>query len=371
MMKFLPHLIALFLLTSWPSLEAQEIWPGDINNNGVVNNVDFLFLGHAFGTQGPGREEGYNNYAWGAHPAPPPWDPSFPGGLNFSYADCDGNGSIDYDDYWAVKTNYGNIHGNQGSDPESNGQLGLAPPLFFIPVITPLIEGTPVILDLHLGTPDQTVQDFYGISFSITYDPEVWFEGAFFGFFTDGWILGDPLNTGEYIENFEVDPQEGRVDVVVSRTNGTPIGDGSGSIGTFFIVIEDIAVGLNEDQIQTSIRLENVLLIDENMAIRQVYADTLELTIQDNDLINNTSEPLEQKIQIHPNPCDQELWVKANGLDLDTVVLYDLAGRRVYSNSPRQSWHQIQTSNFSEGYYMLELSTSQGRLTQQIIIQHP
>ena len=49
---FLPLLVALIL---WSVSASGQVWPGDVNNNGVVNNVDLLYLGFAHGHVGPAR----------------------------------------------------------------------------------------------------------------------------------------------------------------------------------------------------------------------------------------------------------------------------------------------------------------------------
>lgn len=368
MLKPFTSFLLLTLLFCMPA--QAQIWPGDINDNGIVNHIDLLFFGHAFGHSGPARETAYQGFAWLERPAPAPWDLDFPGGHNFAYADCDGNGLIDFDDFWAVHTNYGNTHGNLSPDPVSNGQLGIAPPLFLIPWHSNLVEGAPAFFDIQLGTPNQLIEDFYGIAFSIRYDPDVWLEDALFGFFGEGWIFED-YPGDEIFQHVESFPEEGRLDVVISRLNGLPADDGSGTIGSFFIVIEDLVVGLNEDQVETSIALENVVLLDDNMAVKAVYADSLTVIIEDNDGISSTNEILPDQVRIQPNPCHEELWIFGDRLQLESITLVDVAGRPVYQAQPGQDRHLIPTDKLPDGFYLLEIRTPEGRLTEQILIRHP
>jgi hypothetical protein len=41
----LRYIISILVIILWtlPSASGQQVWPGDINNNGIVNNVDVLF----------------------------------------------------------------------------------------------------------------------------------------------------------------------------------------------------------------------------------------------------------------------------------------------------------------------------------------
>jgi len=45
----------IFLFFS--TVQAQSVYPGDVNNNGVVNGSDLLLIGEAFGTTGPPRND--------------------------------------------------------------------------------------------------------------------------------------------------------------------------------------------------------------------------------------------------------------------------------------------------------------------------
>ncbi len=60
----------LFLLLSGTLAQAQ-IWPGDMNNNGVVNCVDLLYWSVANGRTGSPRTN--SGTQWQAHPMPSDW----------------------------------------------------------------------------------------------------------------------------------------------------------------------------------------------------------------------------------------------------------------------------------------------------------
>jgi len=53
LLKKINTLLAAMLF--WSILGAQ-IWPGDANNNGKADQVDMLYIGWAFGTDGSPRE---------------------------------------------------------------------------------------------------------------------------------------------------------------------------------------------------------------------------------------------------------------------------------------------------------------------------
>jgi uncharacterized repeat protein (TIGR01451 family) len=83
------------------------IWPGDANNDNVVDVRDILPLGQFFGLTGTARTGG--SLTWAAQPLFVPWTPE-----GASYADCDGNGAVDANDVQGILTNWYRTH----SDPD-------------------------------------------------------------------------------------------------------------------------------------------------------------------------------------------------------------------------------------------------------------
>lgn len=148
---------------------AQIIWPGDVNNNGVVNGIDVLFAGIAYGSDGPERPDGSSD--WEGQPAGDSWSDNFPGGLNFAYADCDGNGEVEEDDIEVtIKNNFFLTHGTLVPDEYSNGIPGQAPRAADAPKHK-CINRPVNSFDLWLGDEEHPVQDFYGIAISMKYNP--------------------------------------------------------------------------------------------------------------------------------------------------------------------------------------------------------
>src|ERR1039458_8539318 len=68
------------------------VWPGDADDNGEVNKRDVLHIGLAYGSTGPSRAD--TSSTWQAYHAND-WKKTFKGGLNYKYADCNGDGKVD------------------------------------------------------------------------------------------------------------------------------------------------------------------------------------------------------------------------------------------------------------------------------------
>ena len=94
---FQNKIVATFcvVLLSLFSLEAQQqvtVWPGDTDNNGLVNNLDFLQIGLAYNYLGTVRDTA--TVQWSGQTASP-WTTN-PAGINSAYADANGDGLVNY-----------------------------------------------------------------------------------------------------------------------------------------------------------------------------------------------------------------------------------------------------------------------------------
>jgi hypothetical protein len=84
------------------SLQTVTVWPGDTNNDGVVNGVDILRIGQYWAATGPARENASTDWIGQQALA---WTP-----LQSTYADATGDGAVDLDDVGAIALNWGKTH---------------------------------------------------------------------------------------------------------------------------------------------------------------------------------------------------------------------------------------------------------------------
>lgn len=92
----------------------MEVWPGDTNNDGLVNTADIFPLALYFNQKGNVRPNA--SLIWTGQPMPYPWSP-----LELTYADANGDGVINAMDILAIGANYGKTHavGTGGSHAPS------------------------------------------------------------------------------------------------------------------------------------------------------------------------------------------------------------------------------------------------------------
>ncbi len=74
----------------------------------------------------------------------------------------------------------------------------------------------------------------------------------------------------------------------------------------------------------------------------------------DEIVLSNTVNPILQNAQIYPNPVSDVLHIRTEE-NVDEVILYDLLGRRILSNTPITNAISLDMSGVDTGIYILEM----------------
>jgi FlgD Ig-like domain len=83
--------------------DVYEIWPGDSNNDGIVNVDDIIPIGIYWGSSGDARED--ISYTWEANGFSYNWSDTMA-----PFADCNGDGNVDITDVAAICLNWNYTH---------------------------------------------------------------------------------------------------------------------------------------------------------------------------------------------------------------------------------------------------------------------
>ena len=360
-MKTFLLILTLTVATAPATLWGQglQVWPGDANNNGVVNHVDLLHIGLAYNYFGPQRDSTF--VGWQAQTAQA-W-PQAPGnGPNAAYADADGNGLVNYFyDAFPIFVHYGFTHGALQPDVFPAGLAGVDPPLFLDESALPpqVQSGMTISLPLQLGTGALPVEDLYGLAFSLHVDPEyVDVDEVEVNFSQSSWA--NPDNDRIYSAYRS---SASRLDVAWVRTDHNDR-SGFGPMGTVSIVIIDNVVSVQEE---FQLRIDSILLIDRFGNLSTVAGDTLTISIKPGQ-ITGTHDHEQQAFRAWPNPIDRILHLRAR-TPIRTAVLFDALGRplaRLEPDAPDAEWP---LPALPAGVYWLELRTDD-QLYRQKIARH-
>lgn len=354
----LRSLLLTIIIILWhiPVILGQQVWPGDINNNGIVNNIDVLYWAVAKDATGSGRSA--PTAGWIGQDLPEVlWNQNFPGGLNFAYADCDGDGDVDDDDKAVIEANFGEVHDIVTPDEFLTGNPETDPVLLLSSGTTTIPPGGLLEADLQLGDETDTIADFYGIAFTLAYDPDaVATQGNSIqlDILPDTWMNG--MGDDKVIKFLHKDPDgTGFIYVAIVRKNHQPA-SGFGGIGTFSIVMEDIVVGY-----AGSIGVTDIKMIDLNLAEMPV-ADS-DLDFQIDTTITATDQPVRKRgIKLYPNPATgPEVVVETEHPEekIRRIQLYDATGQLLqdYSAGSRENRCRLAVSQYPQGIYTFKIYT--------------
>lgn len=369
-MSFYQKKLALFIwfVIGVAHLQAQQVWPGDVNNNGSVTALDWVYMGTIFGETGPARPMDQIGIEWEAKNITSLWGQTIPGtSADYVFGDCDGNGLIDFADMDAIHANYGLENPPVEIEMAIPGVDGTDPPLFFNQADDiPVTESDILLLEVNLGTIDIPVSSFSGMSFSLIYEPDAVSSIFFFG-------ASEGEGDWEGIFSFQQPVSPGRVDIAVSNLNLETPANSSGVLGRIFIVIEDDVVGFGEDQTEILFNIENIFLLDgeEDSELIPIVNDSIDITVLPNPL--STEEFIDpEKIEAFPNPALDEVFLRTD-LEIERVELFNTMGQHLqtqrFEEGLSSGLRKVNLANLPTSIYWLKIHTSEGVVVKKVLRQ--
>ncbi|MEL6970985.1 MAG: T9SS type A sorting domain-containing protein [Bacteroidota bacterium] len=366
---FTPILLAWLLpITQMTVVQAQScsgtncVWPGDANANGIVNAIDFIYVGQAYLQGGPERPGATTD--WEAQAAPD-WPLSHPvSGVNFKHADGNGDGFTDGNDLFnVIVDNFGETNENfittDGYDFLPGDDLFLT-----FSNDTPM-PGEMVEVTVHLGETTDPVEGLYGIAFELKLDTSViQIEQVDINNF-GGW-LGTPDDDMGTVTKY-VPELDDAISFAFTRIDGQEV-TGGGAIASFTIVMEDVIIGLEEGDVPLVFTFENVLALGLEEEDLMVTFDEQQALIS-----SQYDIPLENPaINIYPNPTHDIIQVQTPPNEFFTAYqIYSLDGRLLTHQrvDAQASPISIPLYHLPKGQYCLVLQTAAHNYRELVILQ--
>ncbi|MCX8210690.1 MAG: T9SS type A sorting domain-containing protein [Lewinella sp.] len=354
-------------------IDEDCVWPGDTNNDGVVDVGDLLPIGLAMGSNGTPRLSA-NPSGWSAQYGED-WNTDF-NGLNHKYIDANGDQVISSLDTQVVMENLGLQHRLRAEQQTfTTFELSLSGPLDAEP-------GDHVILDINAGNNVVIVEDVFGFRFSFDYETNS-VDPASVGIeFDEGsWMSYDsPILS--LTNNRQA---EGTINTAMTRTSSNGI-SGFGKIGTLGVVIvEDVFGFFGEyegpesntagDIITTFGSEENGMAMNAAGHLDAVRVAPYQLTIKRRPATEvgefaptEANAYLDSKLLAYPNPTAGQLVVHLNGQQQFTALrLTDLTGRVVRSEQGLSTNHrELALANLASGMYTLTITTDDGVVNRKV-----
>ncbi len=357
----------LVLALTITGLSAQEtdsvaVWPGDVNNNGIVNAVDVLYWSVADGERGERRPNGDTLWEEERTVA---WGDTLPGGLDLAYADCDGNGVINEADLRIIRKNFNLTRPGNMPDIFTPGVPGQDPLLSLETEQDAVSPSETLFSQVQLGDQSIPVTDFFGITFTIPYNPEVAGQDTSevtFELERESWMG----RANSEVKEFVYKDEAGKTHIAIYRKNNADeVPEGSGPIGVFSIIIaEDIVVGIGT----ADLGLEEIKMVSKSLGEMPVAIKTLSVPI-DRMTTSTQDTGAGHHLAIYPNPVQERLiveWTASSG-NLERIEIYNMLGQSILRHSAEgQHQARVDTSRLPAGTYVLKIYTSEGMVARTI-----
>jgi hypothetical protein len=320
--------------------QCSGVWPGDVNNDGIVNQIDHWAVGLAYGENGPVRPNA--SFEWVAQPAIN-WNGTFTfiTEINLKYADCNGTGQINTDDVGPIYFNWGKTH--------------LSPFEYQFPEkemptrVEQSVADESITYEIHIGDSNRPLTQGYGFGFAIAFDPG---QVESLDFDPAGSVLGIE---GEQLMVLEkVDYENGRAYVSLVRTDHLPV-NGFGILGALQLDCPTGDCGLLE--------------IDE-MQLLQIDGNVFEIpgSIRLEAQPVHTHEAIEQvSLSLFPNPATDRL--QAISGQAGTYRLLAANGQLAQAGRLEAGSNEWTLENCSPGLYILQAVFGDQVVVRKLIVE--
>lgn len=296
------------------------MWPGDANNNGVVNGADFIYYGLAHGSTGPQRPNASTNWQ---PQSIVPWARVFPNGVNYAFADFDGDGKVDNSDQSKFESNWGRVHGTRAADGYARSAVGAPLKVELVPNAVEVTPGAALRIDVRVGSAQNPATNLYGLAFKLRYTQALVNNGGSdIDYEENGtsWFVAG----GDTRKFFQKNETTGQAEVGMTHTDQKTV-TGQGTVGSFSLIIEDIIVGRLVDTFK--ITIDSLVYFDGNLGTRPIAGDTIKVVVKDPRFVA-VSEVTDIGVSVFPNPSQGDFYLRTAEV-IENWEIFDAQGQMV------------------------------------------
>ena len=332
----------------------SDVWPGDANNDFIVDNTDLLPIGLYYGQTGYSRVALGNFWQadycadWGVNQ----WNNN-----DLNHVDCNGDGLIDRNDTLAVNLNFSMVHAIVANQP-NNWQRTASSTIHFVTSSNTYYAGDMVDVEVWVGDATQPVNNLYGIAFNIYYDASLVQSGSESITYPSSW-LGTP-NT-DAITIAKIDPLATTAYGAEARTNQISA-DGFGKIADFRFRARTTIT--TTSYLHLAISNYNAVDASGTAVLFNTTADTLLINPSSSGVANTD---IDNSILVSPNPVISELRLESKLFQILNVKIKSVLGEVLLNSETHSQKEEIDLNGFAKGVYFVEIVTEKGKITKKII----
>ncbi len=256
------------------------VWPGDTNDDGIVDARDVLPIGRTYNALTDPRTNA--SMSWEGQAAPPP----LLDGAAATYADANGNGLVNNTDVDVITTNYGYLHGD--IQPETLPEEALAG-LHIEVEEASIFDGTNELeFKIVLAGEGLTLAPSYGIAYSFIHNSnqaEIDFSNTY--------LAADNSD----VITFQQDWLGQQADIAITRTDLVDILDYGETAGV--ITLQDLPTSATANVNYTyNFRLENIQLLDK-------FGNDIPVKGYDITVARNENSPMAVVVETSSYTCQE------------------------------------------------------------------
>lgn len=333
------------------------VWPGDANNDSLVNNNDLLSVGLFYSQTGTPRASISNT--WQANFSNN-WGTLQPNGQDIKHADCNGDGTIDANDTLAINLNFNLIHAIVPA-PHNDNEMRVASDMYFVFSGSNYNPGDWVYAELWLGTSLAPVSNLYGIAVNINYDASLVQTGTEMITYSPCW-LGTPGTNA--LKVGKVDAPANKAYVALTRIDHTDV-SGFGKIADFKFQIKTTLTS------QAIFHLAVSDYVANNAAgLAQVFTAFTD-SIAVNQSVGIQEANMASGLTIFPNPFSSQTTISfTKEMKNATVKIIDVLGKEVKNINFSGSQLIIPKGELNAGVYFVQVVSDKMLIAnEKIIIQ--
>jgi len=317
------------------------VWPGDANEDLVVNNFDLLPIGLYYGYTGPSRDTTTN--AWAPHLAKE-WDSLQTNGMNRKFVDCNGDGTINSDDTLAVTLNYGLTHPfDSPTNTSTNNDSTVS--LYFVSDTVNYLSGNKVHAEVWVGNKSKPIQNIYALAYDINIDTS-YIQPGTLSFVSDSSFMGVKNKNVLTLTHIGND-----VETVIAGIDHLNK-NGYGKIGDLHFTLSN-----NAPTSDLVLSFSSYEAVDASGNLDTLYTSDVILIINNPNAGIGAITGHSEIISIYPNPATNQLSIISNNLQLMQIQIENELGQivlnKLFEKPLRKQTLDINTLPAGMYFYMI------------------
>lgn len=316
--------------TSTPlCLDNDCVWPGDIDNNGFVDQRDFVMWGAFKDITGAQRN---GLISWRGHYGEE-WSESLEG-INARHSDANGDGIIDSLDIDVIKENFNSVNQfYEGHEyPPAGSDIVLN--------ASPYIHETGRIFQFSISA-GKDLENILGLGFEIEFDTSTYIQG-------NNWVYWPE----DSLRSFQVSGTNHTgypyASIVNTNHEGVVVDSGFFLLGTFGVAFR-LKPGVPIPDC-TTIRLRNLKAIDSEG--NDLHLGSMPLVVCKEGVVSIEDPPV-SKTKVFPNPTNGTLYIQS---EVPTGIrLYSIDGQLLRHQEVSADNDFMDISTFPPGLYILRI----------------